>query len=106
MEMLATKVNLELTDFEGFINETFVFSLEGVEQRVEGVLIRAEKLKTAIPPGAARVPFVLEFKFPSDANIGQCLFQVETTTGDRFPPMFLVPRANDAEGWYMDATFN
>lgn len=103
--MLQTKKHLELADFEGLVNQTFVFSLEGVEQKVEGVLIKAEPIKSGINPEAEREPFVLEFRFPAGANIGQCLFQVETAKGERLPLMFLVPRGSDEDGWYMDATF-
>ncbi len=97
---------LELSDFEGLLNETFVFSLEGVEHKAEGILVKAEPIQAGSFPGAERIPFMLEFKFPAETNLGQCTFQVETTKGDRLPPMFLVPRRQDAEGWYMDSTFN
>ena len=104
--MPDTKEQLQLSDFDGLVNETFVFSLAGVEEKVEGVLIKAEPLKAGSPPSAKRDPFVLDFKFPPNANIGQCMFQVETAKGAPLPPMFLVPRGNDEDGWYMDATFN
>jgi len=104
--MPDAKAHLELSDFEDLVNETFVFSLEGVEQKAEGVLVKAGPIKSGAHPGAVREPFLLEFMFASGANIGQCLFEVETAKGDRFPPMFLVPRGNDENGWYMDATFN
>ena len=104
--MLESKKHLELADFDGLVNETFVFSLEGVEQKVEGVLIKAEPMKSGTAPGVAREPFSLEFKFPPGADIGQCLLQAKTAKGEAFPPMFLVPRGADEVGWYMEAIFN
>jgi len=103
---MLSQMPLELSDFLDLVGESFIFSLEGVEPKVEGVLIKAEPFKSGSQPGAARDSFVLEFKFPTGTNIGQCTFQVKTANGDRFPPMLLVPRAADGEGWYMDATFN
>ncbi len=103
--MPDTLEQLELSDFVDLVNETFVFSLEGVEQKVEGVLIKAEPIKSGGMPGGGREPFVLDFRFPAGANIGQCVFQVETAKGRQLPPMFLVPRGSDDDGWYMDSSF-
>lgn len=103
--MPDTQKCLELSDFKGLVTENFVFSLEGVEQKVEGVLIKAGPIKSGSHAGSVREPFVLEFRFPAGANLGQCTFQVETARGDRLPPMFLVPRGSDENGWYMDTIF-
>ncbi len=104
--MPDTKDLLQLSDFECLLNERFVFSLEGVEQKAVAELIKAELTHSHPHPGTARVPFILEFKFPAGTNIGQGLFQVETADGVPFPPMFLVPRGSDEHGWHMDSTFN
>lgn len=96
----------QLSDFEALVDEIFVFSMDGVDQKIEGVLIKAELIKSGSCPGSEREPFVLEFKFPAGVNLGQCTFQVETAKVDRLPPMFLVPRGTDEDGWYMIATFN
>lgn len=105
---MESKKLLALSDFDSLVNETLVFSLAGIERKFEGVLIKAEPIRSGSRQGAPgkRDPFVLDFKFPPDANIEQCLFQVETSKGEKLPPMFLIPRASDEDGWYMDATFN
>ncbi len=97
---------LKLTDFEDLVGNTFVFSLEGVEQKLEGVLSRAKALAPNGFPDALRDPFRLEFRFAPDANLGQCVFQVESPSGEALPPMLLVPRAGGEDGWIMDADFN
>ena len=99
---------LRMEDFEEFVGETFIFSIEGVQQKVEGTLTRITKLSSGNQQeeSGTRESFTLDFKFLPEANIGQCLFQVETAGGIPFPPMFLVPRRGDESGWYMDTLFN
>ncbi len=97
---------LELSEFDGLLGETFVFSLEGVEEKALGVLIKAEHIQSGTHPGVDRKPFRLDFKFPAGANIGQCVFNAETANGQEFPPIFLIPYKEDEDGWYMNAFFN
>jgi hypothetical protein len=104
--MPDTDEQLNLSDFEDRVGETLIFSTANGEQKVEATLVKAETLRSGKASGEDRQPFFLEFRFPVKANIGQCTLNVESATGDRLSPMFLVPRGSDESGWYMDATFN
>ena len=92
--MVEVKEHLELSDFEGLLNEKFVFGIEGVEQTVEGELVKARPIKSDKAPGFERDPFGLQFRFPPDANIGQCTFLTEHEKIGRIA-IFLVPIDND-----------
>ena len=97
---------LELSDYTDHIGETFVFSIENVEEKPHGVLVKAESSKSGKAAGIDRESFSLQFRFPPEANIGQAVFHLETAGGMQFPPLFLVPRAADEEGWFMHAVIN
>lgn len=94
----------KLADFVDLVGGTFVFNLEGGEQRVEGVLSKA--VASGGYRGGHREPFNLEFCFAPGANLGQCVLQVESPSGEALSPMLLVPRADGEDGWIMDADFN
>jgi hypothetical protein len=102
---VETKEHLEFSDFEGLLNDTFVLSIDGVEQTLEAELISAEKVKASGMEGAKREPFRIQFKLPPASNIGQCTMRVENPVFGA-AEMFLVPVFEDDAGWYMDATFN
>ena len=98
--------SLKLSDFEDLVGESFIISMEGVEQTAKGVLIKAGPIDSETIPDAEREPFVLDFKFPPGSDFGQGLFQIARIGGRSYPPLFLVPRANDEDGWYMDSVIN
>ena len=95
--------HLERTDFDGLLNETFTFSVDGVKETVAGELIAVTRITSDTVND--REPFRLEFKMAPDANVGQALFKIEHRSMDPFQ-IFIVPVKGDAEGWYMDAIFN
>ena len=97
-----------LPDFEPFIDQDFLFWDQSPEGGVAGVLTSAKSL----PPlnlGANEgtiQPFLLEYRFPPGFGVSQGVFHVKSPSGKQLPPMFLVARGADDNGWYMDATFN
>lgn len=96
---------LELGDFEHLLGESFVFSIEGVEQTASGELIQAKTINS--DSGSDRQPFCLDFKFPADANLGQSIYFAAHEQLPEKVPLFLVPYLNtEGEGWFMTAHFN
>jgi hypothetical protein len=104
--MIEEKKWVELSDFAGLTGEMFIFSIDGVDEHAEGELCEAKPIGSATAPGVEREPFSLEFKFRPGADLGQSVYQVRTKSGQKFPPLFLVPSASNEEGWYMHVTVN
>lgn len=96
---------LELSEFDAHVGEVFVFGIEGVAEKAEAILIKAVHNGSGKDPNIQREPFTLDFRFPPGANLGQGVFEVETAAGKKFPPIFLVPYAEDQDGWYMTSNF-
>ncbi len=96
-----------LSYFQPLIDETFHFWIENPEENVAGVLTDAKSLSSSRPAGADLAePFRLDFRFPPGFGERQNLFQLRAPDGRTLPPMFLVARSADDNGWHMDATFN
>ena len=92
------------SDFEDLLNDVFVFSLDGVEEKLEGELISVKRITSDTGPDVQREPFRLRFKLPAGSNVGQCVFRTEHPAMDA-TQLLLVPAGQDESGWYMDSTF-
>lgn len=94
---------MTLEDFAGCVNETF--SADVGDMQVPFVLVEARALPNRPAPDAPRVPFSLLFR-----NTAAFLFP-QQTYGMQHPRLgevaiFLVPIAQEREGFLYQAVFN
>ncbi len=86
------------------MNELFAFSVDGVEEVIEGELVATKYIRS--DTGVDRKPFCVDFKFPPGSNLEQAVYRVHNEGLGEATQMFLAPYAGDDTGWYMTAQFN
>ena len=101
---LAEKQYLELSDFEGLVNEKFTISPEGSDASIEAELIDAKYIKS--DTNIDRKPFCLDFKLPTGNRLAQGTYQLYNESIGAALAFFLVPYQEDESGYYMTSGFN